>query len=55
MNPTFASIAVAGPEAVLTAGALFTLMLGAFGGGDKVLKALTWVAVLIVGIAALNF
>ncbi len=54
MNPTFASIAIAGPEAVLTAGALFTLMLGAFGGGDKVLKALTWVAVLIVGIAGLT-
>ena len=47
MNPTFASIAIAGPEAVLTAGALFTLMLGAFGGGDVrlVSGAVGWGAV----------
>jgi NADH-quinone oxidoreductase subunit N len=51
MNPTFASINIAGPEAVLTAGSLLTLMLGAFLAGDKGLKSLTWVAVLILGIA----
>jgi NADH-quinone oxidoreductase subunit N len=51
MHPTVASIAAAGPEAVLTAGSLLTLMLGAFGGGDRSLKALTWVSVFILGIA----
>ena len=51
MHPTVASIASAGPEAVLTAGSLLMLMLGAFGGGDKALKGLTWVSVLILGIA----
>ena len=54
MNPTFASIAIAGPEAVLTAGSLLTLMLGSFLGGDKTLKALTWVSVLILGLAGLT-
>ncbi len=51
MNPTFASIAIAGPEAVLTAGSLLALMLGTFGGGDRALKGLTWVCVLILGLA----
>jgi NADH-quinone oxidoreductase subunit N len=51
MHPTVASIASAGPEAVLTAGSLMMLMLGAFGGGDRTLKALTWISVLILGIA----
>jgi NADH-quinone oxidoreductase subunit N len=54
MNPTFASIAIAGPEAVLTAGSLFALMLGAFGGGDKTLKALSWVCAIILGLAGLT-
>ena len=54
MNPTFASIAIAGPEAVLTAGSLLALMLGTFGGGDRALKWLTWVCVLILGLAALT-
>jgi NADH-quinone oxidoreductase subunit N len=53
MNPTFASILLAGPELVLTIGVLLTLMLGAFGGGDRTLNKLTWVAVLILGIAGL--
>ncbi len=51
MHPTFASISVAAPEAVLTAGSLFILMLGTFGGRDKALAALTWVSVLILAIA----
>ncbi len=54
MNPTFASIAIAGPEAVLTAGSLLALMLGTFGGGDRALNALTWVCVLILGLAGLT-
>ncbi|MEY2882436.1 MAG: hypothetical protein RL490_160 [Pseudomonadota bacterium] len=54
MNPTLASIAIAGPEAVLTAGSLLTLMIGTFGGGDKALRGLTWVAVLILGLAGLT-
>ena len=53
MNPTFVSILLAGPELVLTVGALFTLMLGSFGGGDRILKPLTWVSVVILGIAGL--
>jgi NADH-quinone oxidoreductase subunit N len=51
MNPTFASILTAGPELVLTIGSLLTLMLGTFLGQDKALKPLTYVAVLILGIA----
>ncbi len=54
MNPTFASIVNAGPEVVLTAGSLLTLMLGSFFHGDKNLKALTWFSVLILGIAGLT-
>jgi NADH-quinone oxidoreductase subunit N len=53
MHPTFASILLAGPELVLTIGVLLTLMLGAFGGGDRALVKLTWVAVLILGIAGM--
>jgi NADH-quinone oxidoreductase subunit N len=52
MNPTFASIVTAIPEVILTLGSLLTLMLGSFMGGDKTLKVLTWVSVLILGIAA---
>ena len=51
MNPTFASILTAGPELVLTVGSLLTLMLGTFLGQDKALRALTYVAVGILGIA----
>jgi NADH-quinone oxidoreductase subunit N len=51
MHPTFASIVVAGPELVLTIGALLTLMLGTFLGQDKALRPLTYVSVLILGIA----
>ena len=51
MNPTFASILVAGPELVLTIGSLLALMLGTFLGQDKALRPLTWVAVLILAIA----
>jgi len=51
MNPTFASILVAGPELVLTIGSLVALMLGTFLGQDKALQPLTWVAVFILGIA----
>ncbi|KPF73615.1 NADH-quinone oxidoreductase subunit N [alpha proteobacterium AAP81b] len=54
MNPTLASIALAGPETVLTAGSLTALMLGTFGGGDKALRWLTFVAVTIVAIAGLT-
>ena len=53
MNPVVASIALAGPEAVLTAGSLLTLMLGTFA-GDKGLKALTWTAVFILALAGLT-
>jgi NADH-quinone oxidoreductase subunit N len=53
MNPTFASILLAGPELVLTIGSLLVLTLGAFVAGDKGLKALTYVSVLILGIAGL--
>ena len=52
MHPTFASILTAGPELVLTIGALLTLMLGTFLGQDKALRPLTYVAVGILGIAA---
>ena len=51
MNPVFASIQTAAPELVLTTGALFTLILGVFR-GDRSLRALTWVCVLIFAIAA---
>ena len=50
MNSTFASIQTAAPELVLTIGALLTLMLGVFR-GDRSLVPLTWVCVLILGIA----
>ncbi len=50
MNPVFASIATAGPEAVLTAGALITLMIGTFAGDTK-LRAVTMVAVFILALA----
>ncbi|MBC7521305.1 MAG: NADH-quinone oxidoreductase subunit NuoN [Sandarakinorhabdus sp.] len=53
MNPTFASILLAGPELVLTIGSLLVLTLGAFVAGDKGLKALTYVSVFILGIAGL--
>ena len=52
MTPIAASLHTAGPEAVLTAGALFTLILGVFR-GDRSLTALTYVCILILGIAAL--
>ncbi len=48
MNPTFAAIQIAAPEAVLTAGVLVALMLGTFLGQDKALKPLTYVAVGLV-------
>jgi NADH-quinone oxidoreductase subunit N len=51
MNSTFVSILTAGPELVLTIGALLTLMLGTFMGQDKALRPLTYVAVGILGIA----
>ncbi len=51
MHPTIASIALAGPEAVLTAGSLLALMLGTFLGRDRALVPLTLVAVSILGIA----
>ncbi len=54
MNPTFVSIAMAGPEAVLTAGSLLALMIGTFGRGDRALKGLTWVCVIILGLAGLT-
>jgi NADH-quinone oxidoreductase subunit N len=54
MNSTFASILLASPELVLTIGALLTLMLGAFGGGDRALTKLTWVAVMITAIAGMS-
>ena len=50
MNPVLASIHTSAPETVLTAGALLTLMIGVFR-GDRSLKPLTWVCVLILGIA----
>ncbi len=50
MNPTFASIQTAAPELALTIGALLTLMIGVFR-GDRSLVPLTWVCVLILGIA----
>ncbi len=53
MNPTFDSIRIAGPEAVLTAGALVILMIGTFT-GDRGLRALTYVAVLILAIAGFS-
>ncbi len=51
MHPTLISIQIAAPEAVLTAGVLLTLMLGTFGGGDRALRWLTYVSVLILAIA----
>ena len=50
LNPVIASIQLAAPELVLTTGALFTLILGVFR-GDRSLKPLTWVCVLVLGIA----
>ncbi len=53
MNPTFQSIAIASPEAILTAGVLVTLMVGVFL-GDRSIRGLTWGAIVIVGLAGLS-
>ncbi|WP_419814670.1 NADH-quinone oxidoreductase subunit NuoN [Glacieibacterium sp.] len=53
MNDVLASIHTAAPEAVLTAGALLTLMIGVFR-GDRSLVPLTWVCVLIFAIAGFS-
>ncbi|WP_205599542.1 NADH-quinone oxidoreductase subunit NuoN [Sandarakinorhabdus rubra] len=51
MHPIFASIAIAGPETVLTLGSLAALMLGTFTGGGRALTVTSLFAVAILGLA----
>jgi NADH-quinone oxidoreductase subunit N len=51
MQPAFASILIAAPEAVLTFGSLALLMLGTFLGRDRALVPLTWATVLVMAVA----
>ena len=51
MQPAFASIIIAAPEAVLTFGSLALLMLGTFLGRDRALVPLTWTTVLVMAVA----
>ena len=50
MNPVFASIHIAAPETILTAGAMLTLMIGVFR-GDRSLVPLTGVCIFILALA----